>query len=214
MPPEVRELGERVQRHDVDCAAGRVVWRTLGQGRPLVLLHGGHGSWLHWVRNVAELAADRAVWVPEMPGYGDSGISVDDSMAGLVQGLQQSLEQLLGRDADVDLVGFSFGGLVASHLAAVRGGVKRLVLLGAVRHGGMQRPRAELRNWREAALRGDESALDEAMHHNLLAQMLQNSQSVDATAMYLHSQCVFEDTFSQPATFARRGAAGAIAAFV
>ncbi|MGT2492391.1 alpha/beta fold hydrolase [Cupriavidus basilensis] len=35
----------------------RVVWRRFGEGRPVILLHGGHGSWLHWVRNIEALAA-------------------------------------------------------------------------------------------------------------------------------------------------------------
>jgi pimeloyl-ACP methyl ester carboxylesterase len=30
-----------------------VVWRSWGSGPPLLLLHGLHGSWMHWVRNVA-----------------------------------------------------------------------------------------------------------------------------------------------------------------
>ena len=187
-PLEVISLSERVQRHSIDCGGRRVMWRTLGQGRPLVLLHGGHGSWLHWVRNMPALAADRTVCVPDMPGYGDSDEPVKDSMEGLVQGLRKSLDLLLGLDADFDLVGFSFGGLVASHLAVVNGGVGRMALLGAVGHGGVRRPRAELYNWRETALRGDESALAEAMHHNLLAHMLHDPHSVDATALYLHSQ--------------------------
>ena len=28
-----------------------------GEGRPLVLLHGGTGSWMHWVRNVEDAVA-------------------------------------------------------------------------------------------------------------------------------------------------------------
>jgi pimeloyl-ACP methyl ester carboxylesterase len=43
-----------------------------GAGRPLVLVHGGHGSWLHWVRNIEALSAKRTLWIPDLPGYGDS----------------------------------------------------------------------------------------------------------------------------------------------
>ena len=194
-PPEVERLCERVQRHSVDGAGGRVVWRTLGQGRPLVLLHGGHGAWLHWVRNMQALAENRTVCVPDMPGYGDSDAPADDSMERLLQGLGQSLDMLLGQGVDFDLVGFSFGGLVASHLAVVRGGVRRLALLGTAGHGGVRRPRAELRNWREAALHGDVSALAETMRHNLLAHMLHHPHSVDATALYLHTQACLRTRF-------------------
>ncbi len=30
--------------------AGGVAYRAFGEGEPLVLMHGGAGSWEHWVR--------------------------------------------------------------------------------------------------------------------------------------------------------------------
>ena len=41
---------------------------------PLVLLHGGSGSWLHWVRNVEHFSQTRSVWVLDIPGFGDSSL--------------------------------------------------------------------------------------------------------------------------------------------
>lgn len=198
-PMEVERLCERMQLHSVDGAGGRVVWRTLGKGRPLVLLHGGHGAWLHWIRNITALAGNRTVCVPDMPGYGDSDAPAGASMDGLLQGLGESLDALLGRGVDFDLAGFSFGGLVAAHLAVARGGVGRLALLGAAGHGGIRRPRAELRNWRAAAQRGDAPALAETMRHNLLAHMLHRSQSADATALHLHTQACLRTRFHSKA---------------
>ena len=43
-----------------------------GSGEPLVLLHGGSGSWRHWARNVGPLARHRMVVCPDIPGLGDS----------------------------------------------------------------------------------------------------------------------------------------------
>src|SRR3546814_1155899 len=38
------------------CGDGQMVWRLWGEGPPLVLLHGGSGSWTHWFRNIPALA--------------------------------------------------------------------------------------------------------------------------------------------------------------
>jgi len=37
-----------------------------------VLLHGGTGSWMHWIRNVEALSRDMMVVVPDLPGSGES----------------------------------------------------------------------------------------------------------------------------------------------
>ena len=47
-------------------------YREVGSGPPLVLLHGGYGSWMHWIRNVGPLARQFTVIAPDMPGLGDS----------------------------------------------------------------------------------------------------------------------------------------------
>jgi len=49
-----------------------MVWRVWGGGPPLVLLHGGTGSWMHWIRNIEELARDFTVVAPDIPGSGES----------------------------------------------------------------------------------------------------------------------------------------------
>lgn len=184
------------QRHAVDSHGGRVVWRVFGQGRPLVLLHGGHGSWLHWARNIETLAAQRMVCVPDMPGYGESDATAESTLPLLLQQrLAGSLDALLGSGTSIDLAGFSFGGLVAAHLAASRGGVDRLALLGPGGHGGQRRPRAELVGWRAAAQSGDAAALQQAMRHNLLAHMLHAEASVDALALQIHTQACLHTRF-------------------
>ena len=50
-------------------SGGKMVWRVWGEGgAPLVLLHGGSGSWMHWIRNVEDLSRDFMVLVPDLPG--------------------------------------------------------------------------------------------------------------------------------------------------
>ena len=40
----------------------------------LLLLHGGSGSWLHWFRTIPVLEQHHSVWVPDLPGMGDSAL--------------------------------------------------------------------------------------------------------------------------------------------
>lgn len=190
---EIAHLERLVQRHDVTVNGRSVVWRRCGRGEPLVLLHGGHGSWLHWARNLEFLAQDHEVWVPDLPGYGDSDPLGSSSLDDLVGATSRSLDVLVGAQTAVSLVGFSFGGLVAATLASRRPSVSRLALLGAAGHGGIRRPRGPLRSWKDLAV-GSTEWLD-VMRNNLQMHMLHDSSRVDELAMQVHSQSCLATRF-------------------
>jgi len=187
-PPAIVTLAARAQVQRLEAGGCRTAWRRFGDGPPLVLLHGGHGSWLHWVRNIEALSdAGHSVWVPDMPGFGDSDTLPGDARAPdrldrLVAVLEQSLGELIGFDTAFDLAGFSFGGLVAAHLAAGRLRVQRLALLGPAGHGSRRRPRAELRDWRVPSPQARRAAL----RHNLGAHMIGTASRVDDLALAVH----------------------------
>lgn len=181
---EAAALAHRAERIVTGAGGCRVVWRRFGEGRPVILLHGGHGSWLHWVRNIEALAAQRTVWAPDMPGFGESDDIVSDLsvMAGT---LAAAIRQLPGCADEIDLAGFSFGGLVAANVAAALGTVRRLALLGSAGHGGIRRQQRALVDWRKAA---DGAALAQAMRYNLEAFMIADPARVDAMALYAHTE--------------------------
>ncbi len=117
-----------------------MVWHTWGQATrrpglaPLVLLYGGSGSWMHWLRNIPALAAS-GCWalVPDLPGFGDS--AAWPSRAPMPTCCSSCVEQGLAPPAGsaaCDLVGFSFGGMVAGFLAErFLARAARVVLVGA-----------------------------------------------------------------------------------
>lgn len=166
-----------------------------GAGPPLVLLHGGHGNWQHWARNIEALAARFNVWVPDMPGYGDSDIPPEPTLASLVGLLQATLDQLLGAATPIRLAGFSFGGLVAATLAAQRPYIERMALLGPGGHGGPRRPAGALLPWRAAKESGGAEALTLVMRHNLGLHMLHAPGSIDAEAVRIHTAACLNTRF-------------------
>src|SRR3712207_2598632 len=69
---EVDVLQAAAYRIETPCGSGRMVWYRWGEGPTVVLLHGGAGSWRHWVRNVQILAERYRVLAPDLPGLGES----------------------------------------------------------------------------------------------------------------------------------------------
>lgn len=194
-PALIAALEERAQRHRVGFEGGAVAWRCFGEGVPLVLLHGGHGSWLHWACNIAALAEHHEVWVPDLPGYGASSTPARPTLDAIVEATSSTLDALVGAGTSIGLAGFSFGGLVAAHLALHRGRVTGLALLGPAGHGGPRRPRGALLSWREAYERQDAEALRDIMRHNLLMHMLHDPEAAGEAALAIHTAACIETRF-------------------
>lgn len=181
---QLARMEARVTLHRVDAGGCQVAFRRIGDGPPLVLLHGGHGSWLHWVRNVDALAPRHTLWIPDMPGYGLSDMVQDPpTLDRLAATVAAAIAQLPGVDRGVDLAGFSFGGLTASHAALHLPTLRRLALLGPSGHGTTRRERRRMLDWREV----EGAARDERLRNNLASLMLkQEPGAIDPLALAIH----------------------------
>ena len=118
-------------RHETPCGAGRMIWHSWGSGAPVVLAHGGSGSWAHWVRNIRALVeAGRSVYACDLPGCGESDRPpVGEDGDALPPWVEEGVSAL-GLQK-FDLVGFSFGAMVSGFYAArYPQRVKKLVLVG------------------------------------------------------------------------------------
>jgi pimeloyl-ACP methyl ester carboxylesterase len=185
-------LSESGERLATPCGDGEIVWHRWGRGgEPIVLLHGGSGSWTHWVLNIdALVGAGREVWAPDLPGMGDSALPPGaEDAPDLVEPLMASWDRLLPA-GPVDLVGFSFGGMVAGLLAAAHADrVRRLVVVGAPALGLVPRRQADLRAWRHLP-----AERHDAIHrHNLAALMLEDAGRIDDVVLALHRENVMRD---------------------
>jgi 2-hydroxy-6-oxonona-2,4-dienedioate hydrolase len=193
LPPEALRILAQSQRHATPCGEGHIVWHTWGRegDAPLLLLHGGSGSWTHWLRNVEALAAaGRRVVVPDLPGFGDSARPPGGQDADAVApAVAQGLRQLLG-EPPVDVVGFSFGGLTAALMAAAHPEqVRHLVLVGAPGLG-LRSKRLTLRSWRQEADPAERLA---AHRSNLATLMLHREEAIDEVAVALQAANVPRD---------------------
>lgn len=173
---------------------GTAVWHVWGKDQggpePLVLLHGGSGSWTHWVRNVMHLSQYRTVWALDLPGNGDSdlpkGVVDADDLVPYVAGLL--LDTFKGKA--VDVIGFSFGAMTGGLVAAAHPQlVRQLVLVGAPGLGllGSNLPmRGMLPAMDEVAQRG-------VHRHNLKAMMFAHADTVTDDVVDLQQANVARD---------------------
>lgn len=194
LPPGLAAALADGQRWVTRCDGVRLVWHSWGEPqRPtLVLLHGGSGSWTHWVRNIAPLRdAGWRVLVPDLPGFGDSDLppgctDVPDLPVHLHAGLQQ-----LAPQGPVQIVGFSFGGMTgALWLAEHPQDAQGLVLVGAPGLGLATPERVALKGWRHLPT---PDAQDAVHRYNLMALMLQHEHSLDDLALDVHRANVQRD---------------------
>jgi pimeloyl-ACP methyl ester carboxylesterase len=122
--------GAGLEARDERLGADRVHYWVGGSGPTVLLVHGFGASamWL-WYPQVADLARDHRVIVPDLLWFGDSRSDDRDfSIDHQVRALEALLDRLGEREASV--VGVSYGGLVAHELASDRAAsVRRLVLV-------------------------------------------------------------------------------------
>jgi 2-hydroxy-6-oxonona-2,4-dienedioate hydrolase len=181
-PAEFLAAIDRASTHRT--TAGGVVWRAWGSGAPLVLLHGGTGSWMHWVRNIEALAADFTLLIPDIPGSGESAtppapISADSVGAMLAAGVAS----IIGPQTSFTVAGFSMGGLIAGYVVRHAGPrAQSLVLVGATGTGAPRGPMEPLRPWRRLGTDAEKTATH---RHNLGILMIHDQAKIDALAVHM-----------------------------
>jgi pimeloyl-ACP methyl ester carboxylesterase len=145
----IADLDRKSQRHTTPNGTGKMVWRTWGEGRPVVLLHGGTGSWMHWIRNIGVLADHFRVLVPDLPGSGESDTPPQPTTAASIAAIVRAgISDLIGPETTFSIVGFSMGGLISGYVAGNdRAHAKTLVLCGSSGTEGERGPMAPMQSW-------------------------------------------------------------------
>jgi len=96
----------------------------------LICLHSREGSSRSFARFLPEIAGDRSVYAPDLPGFGESDPAPSFGHADAAKAVSDLANDL--RLRQIDLLGVRFGAAVALELAVVRPElVRRLVLIGS-----------------------------------------------------------------------------------
>jgi 2-hydroxy-6-oxonona-2,4-dienedioate hydrolase len=184
---QVARLAATSRRIETPCGDGVMVWRVWGEGEPLVLFHGGFGSWTHWIRNIPVLSRHYRLIVASLPGLGESDEAPrPHTPQGLAAIAADGVARILAPGERFHLTGFSFGGLIGGHVAAALGErCRSLTLVGA---GGLGLKRSAMRkliSWRHVE---DEAGRLAVHRENLAILMLADPAKIDDLAVHLQAE--------------------------
>lgn len=187
-------LDAAATRTQTPTGAGNMVWRSWGSGKVLVLLHGGSGSWRHWVRNIEYFARDRRVIAPDLPGLGESDMpELPHSAINIAGIVLRGLQSIIGPDTQFDLAGFSFGGMLSGHIAGMSDRLRSVTLCGA---SGLKMTRDPTQLVRVRDKVGQEKI--DGHRHNLGALMIHDPARIDDLALIVQDWNSDHSRFNSP----------------
>lgn len=166
---------------------GTMMWHVFGANSgkpPLVLFHGGSGSWIHWICNVLPLAEHYTVYAADLPGLGDSD-PPDDVLDiwSVTQCVKHAMDALLPAGEPFAITGFSFGGMVSGHVATLFDErLRRIVLVGA---GGLKATRKPTEKLHKLLPSMAPDLLAAEARRNLEILMIHDPVKVDGVAIHM-----------------------------
>jgi pimeloyl-ACP methyl ester carboxylesterase len=130
--PDWLKLDWRPRLHRVQLPGGLVNYAEIGEGDPIVFVHGISGCWQNWLENLPHFARNHRAIALDLPGFGASPMpSWPIDMPAYGRLLHDFCEKL-GLGSGATLVGNSMGGLVAAEaVLSTPGHFDRLVLVSA-----------------------------------------------------------------------------------
>jgi pimeloyl-ACP methyl ester carboxylesterase len=146
----------------------------------LLLIHGAQGNWSHWRANIEALSGSYRVVVPDLPGFGMSGDCPNAGLEELAQAVAGMADALLLKR--VVLIGYSFGGLVATMLASMRSDlVERLLIINPP---GWRERSPDMKDLQiKAAIRSKEAGLRAGLDFTLREIMLRHHDRIDGACL-------------------------------
>jgi pimeloyl-ACP methyl ester carboxylesterase len=181
-PAPIAELNASARHLRTACGNGHMGWRVWGEGPAVVLLHGNHGSWTHWLKTIPALAPRYRLIVPDRPGFGESDLPPEPySVENITRILADGLKEILRPGENADFVGFSFGSQFAAGCAlTLHDRARKVVLVGSTRIGISREDTERPVGWRRLATQAERDA---AHRRNLEIVMFADPAKIDELAV-------------------------------
>ncbi len=189
---QIAAIENQAERLTTASGDGTMVWRRWAakepaSARPVIFLHGGSGSWRHWIRNIEPLRRDRDVWAPDLPGFAESAAPpAPVNFAAVAKVVTAGIHKVMPAGQPLDLVGFSFGSHTIQYVAAELGTrIGTAVLVTAQMLGPMlAQPNQLLERWRDIT---DEAERVRILKRNLGSLMLAHEATMDPLALHIYA---------------------------
>ncbi|HEY1854668.1 MAG TPA: alpha/beta hydrolase [Solirubrobacterales bacterium] len=148
-PPAWMKVDWRQHLHRVQIDGAEVNYAEIGEGEPVLFVHGLAGCWRNWLENLPHFGERYRAIALDLPGFGESPMpDWELSMPAYGRMLHDFLDAL-GIDRMAALVGNSMGGFVATEAVIERPErFERLVLVSAA---GISLAEAKGRRFKAAA---------------------------------------------------------------
>jgi 2-hydroxy-6-oxonona-2,4-dienedioate hydrolase len=165
-----------------------MIWRMWGEGPAVVLLHGGSGSWMHWIHTIEAFRDTHRIIAADLPGLGDSPLPAGRySEHTLADSVSHGIDELIESHEPFHLVGFSFGGIIGAHIALrQRGRMASLSIAGSPPFGlGSTGPANEVEPVDPSLSFSDSAPIH---RRNLARLMIADTSRIDALALRIHHE--------------------------
>ncbi len=133
----------------IDCALGesKVSYVEMGEGPPVLFVHGLGGSWRNWLENIPALSRNHRVVALDLPGFGASPMPPEPLTISAFGDLIIAFADQLGLGAETAPVGHSMGGFISTEAvieAPERFSSLTLVAAAGISFASIGQPRKEV----------------------------------------------------------------------
>lgn len=203
IPEEIKTLQDDSIVHWLTFSGGSRLpvrhWRNGEQKgkEKVILLHGGSGSWLHWIRNIPVLKKDFDVYAMDLPGLGDADMcALPSDAVSSADAVATAMESLF--DGEFHIVAFSWGcTMTAMVMKRLERQLASVMLTGPAAVGDL--PRRQ--QMKPLIKRTPEMSRDEVMatqRENLSRLMIHDPDRIDELAVEIQELNTTRARFSSP----------------